>query len=85
MADRTIPCYETRPVLAGAYPRFIAASLLTHTINLTTGRPLCDRVRADSIADSGANDPGEGDLPPTCKTCRRRDRRFATPEARHAE
>jgi hypothetical protein len=68
--------YETRWVLAGAYPVSASASLLTHTLDTRVGAPLCGRVRPESLADAGANDPGEGEAQPTCKTCLRRDPRF---------
>lgn len=76
------PRYETRQVLADAYPVHVLYSdrpLLTHTVRITPedldGVPLCRRVKADHIADPCA-DPDGLQKPPTCPTCLRRDPRF---------
>jgi len=76
------PRYETREVLADAYPpRVIAAGgpFLTHTAAITDakpdGFPLCNRVKEEHLADPCANPLGL-QKPPTCRTCRSRDPRF---------
>ena len=62
---------KTYPVAAACYPS--KGATLTHAVD-ETGRPLCGRVKADSILD----DDLWGDLAsrPTCPTCAKRDPRF---------
>lgn len=75
--------YETRAVLAAAYPwsnppaslsgHTPSRNMLTHVIETDdTGaeiKVLCGRVRLDSIADSGAEDVNST---PSCAICARR-------------
>jgi hypothetical protein len=56
---------ETRAVLAGAYRGGIA-STLTHSYDVDADRTLCNRVKAESIADTYADDI---DAAPTCPAC----------------
>ena len=66
--------YETRAVLAAAYPRYLLrkfkAPFLTHAVSIdeegTEFQVLCGRVEINSIADAGAADTTK---PPTCKVC----------------
>ncbi len=86
--------YETRGVLAGAYPQRSPKSFLTHTVEVTpdrTGgapeagvagdlRVLCSRVRLEHMSDPTIYDAPGGDVRrPTCPTCLRRDPRFKAP------
>ena len=76
-ASALVGAYETRAVLAGAYPNSNKASFLTHAVETDVRgagrRVLCDRVSLENIADSFADDPS---LKPTCPVCRRKDPRF---------
>jgi hypothetical protein len=65
--------YVTDDVLAGAYANQSLKALLSHTVAVSTGAPLCHRVRADSMAGYCK----DKDAPPTCPVCLRRDPRFA--------
>lgn len=71
--------YETREVLAVAYPTGgVGRPMLSHTVRIARDgyeSPLCGRVKRESIADGGA-DPAGLTKPPTCKACMRRDPRF---------
>lgn len=71
--------FETRDVLAGAYVRDDdERGFLSHTVDAATERPLCNRVKAESIADAGA---GDVKAVPTCPACRKLDPRFPRAEA----
>lgn len=77
---------ETRSVLAGAYEggarrkHAPPGKCLTHSIEVDEAgrdvRVLCGRVRLDSIADAGADEPEERASRPTCEPCERKDPRF---------
>jgi hypothetical protein len=80
----TEPRLQTRPILGGIYgPMHSRRGMLTHTVTLPDGIPLCS-VKPTSVADAGSLCGDEGERPPTCKTCLRRDPRFAPtpPETR---
>lgn len=72
--------YETREVLAAAYPgmQHPLFKMHTHTVEFehydADGRVLCSRVKLIHIADGGSGVDVDG--PPTCPTCLRRDPRF---------
>jgi hypothetical protein len=79
--------YETRGVLAGAYPQRSPKSFLTHTVEVTPDhaggspeagvggdlRVLCKRVKLEHMADSFASN---AERQPTCPICLARDPRF---------
>lgn len=56
--------YQIRHVLAGAYPSSDGRSFLVHAA--IDDKPVCNRVKSESLADSGATRP---DDIVTCKVC----------------
>jgi hypothetical protein len=68
--------YRTDSVLAGAYAgkNPPLKNLLTHTV-AADGRPLCKRVKADSMAGYDKDESA----PPMCPICLARDPRFKAP------
>jgi len=54
--------YVWRDVLAGAYVAGVSA-MRRHIVNRETGEPVCDRVRAESLADVWSVDT------PPCRRC----------------
>lgn len=84
------PMFETREVLAAAYPtraieRRTQKTFLSHTVEINENRSevrvLCKRVKLEHICDPGANPNGLQDKP-TCPVCARRDPRFKAAETK---
>ncbi len=66
---------KTRAVAASAYKQNDIRSTLTHAVDQTTDKPLCGRVKPESLLD----DPyavDDEDAPATCPVCAKRDPRF---------
>lgn len=66
---------KTRAVAGSAYKTNDIRSTLTHAVNQTTGKPLCNRVKPENLLD----DPyavDDEDAPATCPLCAKRDPRF---------
>lgn len=71
---------KTRAVAGAAYKQNDIRSTLTHAVDQTTEKPLCERVKPENILD----DPyavADEDAPATCPVCAKRDPRFNDPEA----
>jgi hypothetical protein len=66
---------KTRAVAGAAYKSNDIRSTLTHAVDQTTDKPLCNRVKPESLLD----DPyavDDEDAPATCPVCAKKDPRF---------
>jgi hypothetical protein len=68
---------KTRAVAGSAYKTHDIRSTLTHAVDVTTGEPLCHRVKPDNILDDSYAVDDEN-APATCPICAKRDPRFAS-------
>lgn len=73
--------YELREVLADAYlPCRASSKLHTHTVAIAedgTAAPICNRVKAENLADAGSLSQVDREAMPTCPACLRRLRALA--------